>query len=158
MTLDNTCPMTLDILYMTLYTRHMTLMILVRPMTLYTWHLTLKKMKHYTWYLTNDTRCMTLSTWCWRHSTWHLTPDADYLTHDMWLMTLWHMILGTWHMALDTWHLAHDNWHLTKKYTKKNTKKPDFQLNKAFVGLGSCDNVQTERSIFKYANWPKLQK
>ena len=30
--------------------------------------------------------------------------------------------------------------------------------NKAFVGLGSCDNVQTERSIFEYANWPKLQK
>ena len=26
-------------------------------------------------------------------------------------------------------------------------------INKAFVGLGSCDNVQTERSIFKYANW-----
>ena len=24
--------------------------------------------------------------------------------------------------------------------------------NKAFVGLGSCDNVQTETSIFKYAN------
>ena len=23
--------------------------------------------------------------------------------------------------------------------------------NKAFVGLGSCDNVQTERSIFKLA-------
>ena len=29
--------------------------------------------------------------------------------------------------------------------------------NKAFVGLGSCDNVQTERSIIKYANWPRLQ-
>ena len=29
--------------------------------------------------------------------------------------------------------------------------------NKAFVGLGSCDNVQTERSIFEYANWPRLQ-
>ena len=28
-----------------------------------------------------------------------------------------------------------------------------LQNNKAFVGLGSCDNVQTERSIFKYANW-----
>ena len=28
--------------------------------------------------------------------------------------------------------------------------------NKAFVRLGSCDNVQTERSIFEYANWPKL--
>ena len=26
-------------------------------------------------------------------------------------------------------------------------------LNKAFVGLGSCDNVQAERSIFEYANW-----
>ena len=30
-------------------------------------------------------------------------------------------------------------------------------LNKAFVGLGSCDNVQAERSIFEYANWPKLR-
>merc|ERR1712081_165439 len=29
--------------------------------------------------------------------------------------------------------------------------------NKAFVGLGSCDNVQTERKIFEYANWPWLQ-
>ena len=26
-------------------------------------------------------------------------------------------------------------------------------LNKAFVGLGSCDNVQTESSIFLYVNW-----
>ena len=30
--------------------------------------------------------------------------------------------------------------------------------NKAFIELGSCDNVQSERSFFKYANWPKLQK
>ena len=30
-------------------------------------------------------------------------------------------------------------------------------LNKAFVGHGSCDNVQTERKIFEYANWPRLQ-
>ena len=29
--------------------------------------------------------------------------------------------------------------------------------NKAFVGLRSCNYVQTERSIFKYANWPRLQ-
>ena len=29
--------------------------------------------------------------------------------------------------------------------------------NKAFVGLRSCDNVQTERSIFEYANWQRLQ-
>ena len=29
--------------------------------------------------------------------------------------------------------------------------------NKAFAGLGSCDKVQTERSIFEYENWPKLQ-
>ena len=28
---------------------------------------------------------------------------------------------------------------------------------KAFVGLGNFDNVQTERKIFKYANWPRLQ-
>ena len=32
------------------------------------------------------------------------------------------------------------------------------KYNKAFVGLRSCDKVQTERSIFEYANWPKLQK
>ena len=30
-------------------------------------------------------------------------------------------------------------------------------FNKAFVGLGSCDNVQTERKIFEYANWPRPQ-
>ena len=30
-------------------------------------------------------------------------------------------------------------------------------LNKAFIGLGSCDNIQTERSIFEYANWPRLE-
>ena len=29
--------------------------------------------------------------------------------------------------------------------------------NKAFVGLKSCDNVQTETKIFEYANWPRLQ-
>ena len=28
--------------------------------------------------------------------------------------------------------------------------------NKAFVGLRSCDNVQTETSIFKYANWSSM--
>ena len=28
-----------------------------------------------------------------------------------------------------------------------------LKLNKAFVGLGSCDNVQAERSFFEYANW-----
>ena len=27
---------------------------------------------------------------------------------------------------------------------------------KAFSGLGSCENVLTERSIFEYANLPKL--
>ena len=32
----------------------------------------------------------------------------------------------------------------------------DLKRNKAFVGLGSCDNVQTERKIFEYANWPRL--
>ena len=30
-------------------------------------------------------------------------------------------------------------------------------VNKAFVGLESCDNVQIERSIFEYANWKRLQ-
>ena len=29
--------------------------------------------------------------------------------------------------------------------------------NKAFVELGSCDNVHTERKIFEYANWRRLQ-
>ena len=27
-----------------------------------------------------------------------------------------------------------------------------FEENKAFVGLGSCDSIQTKRKIFKYAN------
>ena len=27
-------------------------------------------------------------------------------------------------------------------------------INKAFVGLGSCNKVQTEGSIFEYENWP----
>ena len=31
------------------------------------------------------------------------------------------------------------------------------ELNKVFVGLGSCDNVQTESSIFENANWSKPQ-
>ena len=35
---------------------------------------------------------------------------------------------------------------------------PGSEKNKAFSGLRSCDNVQTEGSVFKYANWPKLQK
>ena len=34
---------------------------------------------------------------------------------------------------------------------------PQDELNKAFVGLGSCDNVQTKRKIFEYANWPRLK-
>ena len=32
-----------------------------------------------------------------------------------------------------------------------------FIKNKAFVGLGSSNNVQTERKIFEYANWRRLQ-
>ena len=36
-------------------------------------------------------------------------------------------------------------------------KKTHLLLNQAFVRLGSFDNVQTERSIFEYANWPRLQ-
>ena len=40
-------------------------------------------------------------------------------------------------------------------YIHKNLTSQN--LNKAFVGLGSCDNVQTERKIFEYANWPRLQ-
>ena len=32
-----------------------------------------------------------------------------------------------------------------------------LRVNKAFVGLENCDNVQTERSILEYANWPRLQ-
>ena len=30
-------------------------------------------------------------------------------------------------------------------------------LNKAYVRLTSCHNVQTERKIFEYANWSRLQ-
>ena len=36
-------------------------------------------------------------------------------------------------------------------------KKWSTNVNKAFVSLGSCNKVQTERLIFKYANWPRLQ-
>ena len=43
------------------------------------------------------------------------------------------------------------NLDLEKKFGSK------MFVNKAFVGLKSCDNVQTETSIFKYANWPMLQ-
>ena len=45
-----------------------------------------------------------------------------------------------------------------------NNKKTERQAkgyekeNKAFVGLGGCDNVQTERKIFEYANWPNKIK
>ena len=31
-----------------------------------------------------------------------------------------------------------------------------YIYNKAFIGLRSCDKEQTERSIFEYANWPRL--
>ena len=34
----------------------------------------------------------------------------------------------------------------------KDNIKYESNLNKAFVGLGSCDNVRTERKIFEYAN------
>ena len=44
----------------------------------------------------------------------------------------------------------------------KNENYPEnedyIKNKKAFDGLGSCDNVQTERSIFEYANWPGLRK
>ena len=29
--------------------------------------------------------------------------------------------------------------------------------SEAFVGLWSCDNGQTERSVFQYPNWPRLE-
>ena len=34
----------------------------------------------------------------------------------------------------------------------RNGRDGEKRGNKAFVGLGSCDNVQTESSILKYAN------
>ena len=43
-----------------------------------------------------------------------------------------------------------------------NNKNPGLQFVivsdalGAFIGLGSCDNVQTKRSSFVYANWPRL--
>ena len=33
----------------------------------------------------------------------------------------------------------------------------NLEKNKVFVGLGSCNNVQTERPIFESANWQRLQ-
>ena len=44
------------------------------------------------------------------------------------------------------------------KFQNSQVSKGRLKNNKAFFELGSCDNVQTERSIFKYSNWPKLQK
>ena len=44
-----------------------------------------------------------------------------------------------------------------KKKVSVSSRHWDSEEEKAFVGLGSCDNVQTERKIFKYANWPRLQ-
>ena len=44
--------------------------------------------------------------------------------------------------------------HTVFMYKRAET---NLLANKAFVGLGSCVNVQTETSIFKYANWPRLQ-
>ena len=44
------------------------------------------------------------------------------------------------------------------EHTGALPRNPSYAwINKAFVGLGSCDNVQTERKIFEYANWPRLQ-
>ena len=48
----------------------------------------------------------------------------------------------------------------SKKMGKESSNGPPFdhcQGNMAFVGLGSCDNIQTKRSIFEYTNQPKLQ-
>ena len=76
LTHDNTCPMTLDTLYMT----HDTW-----PMTLDTWH----------WI--HDTLHMTLDTWHLTHDTWHMTLYT-------WHMTLneWHFTHDTRYMKLDT--------------------------------------------------------
>ena len=44
-----------------------------------------------------------------------------------------------------------------KTTSNGDSLKNEPNINKAFVGLGSCDNVQTKRSFFKYAKWPRLQ-
>ena len=45
-----------------------------------------------------------------------------------------------------------------KTFVQKNVVSLKLSVpNKAFGGLGSCNNIQTERLIFKYANWPRLQ-
>ena len=36
----------------------------------------------------------------------------------------------------------------------QNTK---HKMSKVFIRLRSCNNFQTERSIFEYGNWPRLQ-
>ena len=46
----------------------------------------------------------------------------------------------------------------SKLNTTSNIKDVHKKENKSFVGLGSCDNVQTERSIFKYANCKICQR
>ena len=49
----------------------------------------------------------------------------------------------------------------TKLWTKQGGGRRPlskvFFLNKVTVRLGSCDNVQTEMSIFKCGNWPIFQ-
>ena len=47
--------------------------------------------------------------------------------------------------------------NLTNLYLLKQGLRRTRTKNMAFVGLGSCDNVQTETSILEYANWPRLQ-
>ena len=54
--------------------------------------------------------------------------------------------------------LIRDTLHLIEAQStvaQQTGRKP--HRNKAFVGLRNCDNVKTERSIFEYAKWPRLQ-
>ena len=58
------------------------------------------------------------------------------------------------------WAKCSSNWDLDSLQSTSAIfifKPLDTISNKAFIGLGSCDNVQTERSIFEYVNWPWLQ-
>ena len=95
------------------------------------------------------------------HLTHCILQNASYILH------LTQCIL---HNASYTLRLMHCILHITSYKLHKPLKplirgslktklKNSFkhELNNTFIRLGSCDNIQTERSIFEDINWPMLQ-
>ena len=49
-------------------------------------------------------------------------------------------------------------YNIGSAFLKKNPSKGSHHIkNKDYVGLARCDNIQTRRKIFEYANWPRLK-